>query len=149
MSTVAWPVKMMTWVSGLTWRIWPEDLDTGQAGHAEIEQRRVIEALLESPQGGGAVGADGDFMSQPGQLHLHQVPQVGFIVGEKNPQSSLTRLFHRTFLWQVRGPRRCSWPETAGTSRTRGAQSRRDFGRIDGKPHRERRALVHDRDSRP
>ena len=45
-------------------------------------------------QGGGPVGTDRHLVSQPRQLHLHEVPQVGLIVGEQDPQSSLTRLFH-------------------------------------------------------
>ena len=65
-------------------------------GMRRSSKRRVVEPLLEGPQGGCAVGTDRHFVSQPRQLHLHEVPQVGFIVGEQDPQSSLTRLFHRT-----------------------------------------------------
>ena len=52
------------------------------------------EPSLEGPQRGGPVGTDRDLVAQPRQLHLHQVAEVGLIVGEQDPQSSLTRLFH-------------------------------------------------------
>ena len=64
-----------------------------QAGHPQIEKRRVVQAPLEGFERGGPVGADGHFVSQPRQLHLHEVAQVGLIVGKQDPQSSLTRLY--------------------------------------------------------
>ena len=41
-----------------------------------------------------AVGADGDLVAEPGQLHLHQVAQVGLVVGEQDAKAALMGLLH-------------------------------------------------------
>ena len=66
------------------------------AGHAQVEQGGVVRAPLQGSQRGGPVGADGDLVAEPRQFHLHQVAEMGLVVGEQDPQSSLTRLIHVT-----------------------------------------------------
>ncbi len=59
-----------------------ENLNAGQSRHPQVKQRRVVEPRLERLERRCAVGTYSDFMTQTGQLHLHQVSQVGFIVGK-------------------------------------------------------------------
>jgi hypothetical protein len=91
-----------------------EDFDAGQSGHAKVKQGRVVKSLFECAKRGCAVGTNGDFMAEARQLHLHEIPQVGFIVGEKDPESSLTRLFHRSSFGKLERPGGLG-PETSGT----------------------------------
>ncbi len=94
MSTVACPVKMMTCVSGLICRIWPRTSIPVNPGILQVEQGRIVQTALEGLECGGPVGTNRHLVSHPRQLHLHEVAEVGLIVGEQDPQSSLTRLFH-------------------------------------------------------
>ena len=71
-----------------------QDLDPGQARHLDVEQGDVERALLQRLDRGGPVGADGDLVADPGQLHLHQVAEVGLVVGEEDAEAALMRLVH-------------------------------------------------------
>ncbi len=74
-SMLAWPVMMMTSVSGETLLDLLEHLDAGHAGHAQIEDGGVEGALFEGLDGRLAVGADGDLMPQAGQFGAHELLQ--------------------------------------------------------------------------
>ena len=61
-----------------------EHLDAGQAGHAQIENGGVEDAVFERLDRGLAVGADGDLMAEPGHLGSHDFLQRPFIVREQD-----------------------------------------------------------------
>ena len=67
-------------------------------GHANIEQGRVEGAALQGADRGRAVGADGHLVTQARQFHLHQVPEVGLVIREQDPQAPLARLLHHPIL---------------------------------------------------
>ncbi len=67
----------------------------GDAGHLDVEQGGVERtASLQRLDGRCAVGADGDLVPHAGQLHLHQVAEVGLVVGEQDAESTGWRLLH-------------------------------------------------------
>ena len=79
-----------------------QDLDPGQAGHPQVQQGGVVRPLLQRLQGRRAVGADGDLVAEPGQLHLHQVAEVRLVVGEQDPQAALVGFLHENLVSSVR-----------------------------------------------
>ena len=66
-----------------------QHLDSGQAGHLDVEQGHVISPLLQSLDRRDPVGANGDLVADPGQFHLHQVAEVRLVVGEQDPETAL------------------------------------------------------------
>ena len=91
---MAWPVRMIDLGLGADLADLAQDLDAGHAGHPHVEQGGVVRALLQGLERRGAVGADGDLVPEPGQLHLHQVAEVRLVVGEQDPQAALVGLLH-------------------------------------------------------
>ena len=68
-----------------------DDLNAVEARHVEIDQQAIERMAFERGDGGRAVGADGHFVSHPGQLDAHQLLQRRLVVGEQQLQA-FTRL---------------------------------------------------------
>ena len=68
-----------------------QDLDTGHARHAQIENRDVEAALLEHLHGGPAVRADRDFVADARQLRAHEFLERFLIVHEQDAQRLMRR----------------------------------------------------------
>ena len=66
-----------------------DDLDPRHAWHVDIDDHAVERFSLEGGNGGRAVGADGDRVATSGQVGVDQLLQVGFVVGEEDPQPRL------------------------------------------------------------
>ena len=63
-----------------------DDIPPGEAGHAEVDNGRVERVLLHGGEGGFAVFADGDIVSEPGQLQPHDIADGGLVVDEQNTE---------------------------------------------------------------
>src|SRR5262249_9105926 len=68
-----------------------EHFDAIHAGHAQVENGRVVTALLQRLEGGATVGADRDLVPQPGQFRAHELLQGLFVIDEQHPQGFVRR----------------------------------------------------------
>ncbi len=68
-----------------------KDLDAGHSGHAQVENGGIESGLFQGLQGRFAVRANGDLMTQAGQLGAHEFLQRLFIIGKQDAQAIMRR----------------------------------------------------------